>query len=90
MIDIEKVDWVIKVVVVVLDYLYVLKFDSLDDFLENISFLDRDEFNINVMYNGEKFECVMCGKFYIKRIGFGSIFKKSINGNFIFLKKNFL
>lgn len=53
MIDKEKVDWVIKVVVVVLDYLYVLKFDSLDEFLENISFLDRDEFNINVMYNGE-------------------------------------
>lgn len=42
------------------------------------------------MYNGEKFECVMCGKFYIKRIGFGSILRKSINGNFIFLKKNFL
>lgn len=90
MIDKEKVDWVIKVVVVVLDYLYVLKFDSLDEFLENISFLDRDEFNINVMYNGEKFECVMCGKFYIKRIGFGSILRKSINRNFIFLKKNFL
>lgn len=76
MIDKEKVDWVIKVVVVVLDYLQVLKFDSLDEFLENKSFLDRDEFNINVMYNGEKFECVMCGNFYIKENWFWKYFKK--------------
>lgn len=76
MIDKEKVDWVIKVVVVVLDYLQFLKFDSLDEFLENISFLDRDEFNINVMYNGEKFECVMCGKLYIKENWFWKYFKK--------------
>lgn len=40
------------------------------------------------MHNGEKFECVMCGKSYIKRTGFGSILRKSINGNFILLKKN--
>lgn len=40
------------------------------------------------MHNGEKIECAMCGKSYIKRTGFGSILRKSINGNFILLKKN--
>lgn len=88
MTDKEKVDWVTKAAVAVLDHLQVSKFDSLDELSENISSLDRDEFNINAMHNGEKFECAMCGKSYKRKTCFGSILRKSINGNFILLKKN--
>lgn len=80
MTDKEKVDWVTKAAVAVLDHLQLSKFDSLDELSENISSLDRDEFNINAMHNGEKFECA--------KTGFGNILRKSINGNFILLKRN--
>lgn len=58
------------------------------NYQKNISSLDRDEFNINAMHNGEQLECAMCGNSYIKKTGFGNILRKSINGNFILLKRN--
>lgn len=66
MTDEEKVDWVTKAAVEVLDHLQLSKFDSLDELSDNINSLHRDELNINAMHNGEKFECAMCGNSYIK------------------------
>lgn len=76
MTDKEIIDWTTKAAVSVVESLQLSKFDKFAELASDIQAMDQDQIDVNAMYNGDRYECALCGNQYTQEGWFRKHLKK--------------